>query len=109
MNLLSDIVADIVARKVEETLKAPLPHLSPACYPAPIENFVPTGKESSIGDPEWGMYVTPDDPLRATPEKARVYYERLFATYPELRGYPVANVKAASEADIAAAARLFRA
>ena len=36
------------------------------------------GKESSIGDPEWGMYVTPDDPNRDTPEKARAYYTALF-------------------------------
>lgn len=51
----------------------------PKCDPVPRSAELMTIRVSSIGDPDWGMYVTPDDPLRDTPEKARVYYERTFA------------------------------
>lgn len=79
----------------------------PACDPTPVVDFVAAPKESSIGDPEWGMYVTPDDPLRDTPEKARRYYEALFNLiefHPE-RVNPE-RIQKASAADIAAAKEL---
>ena len=56
------------------------------------------GKAASIGDPEWGMYVTPDDPLRDTAEKARAYYQRLFHQFPNLRPQgTVADLDAAAK------------
>lgn len=70
------------------------------------KDIIVIGKESSIGDPDWGMYVTPDDPSRDTPEKARNYYERLFKTYPALAPLPPTQAQRASTADIEAAKAL---
>ena len=78
-----------------------LVELMPKCDPIPNdESWQTLRKPSSIGDPEWGMYVTPDDPLRDTPEKARAYYTMLFETF---HIYPRQAAKASS-ADLSAAA-----
>lgn len=76
-----------------------------ACDPIPEDTRPLAFKQSSIGDPEWGMYVTPDDPMRDTPAKARVYYEKLFAIM-DPWGTSRATVATASAADLEAAKAL---
>ena len=70
------------------------------CDPIKPLVSVPSARPSSIGDPNWGMYIVPDDPLRDTPEKARLYYTLLFERYPQL------HTTKANARDIDAAAKI---
>ena len=112
MNEIEQMIRD----KIASNLKAELPHFNvsykgmsldgPACDPVPVEE-PPSARPPSDGwDPEWGMYVTPDDPLRDTPEKAKAYYTNLFDTFPQLAAAFSADVVKASDEDLRAAAEL---
>lgn len=79
---------------------------TPLCDPAPPDDARTAPKPSSITDFEWGMYVTPDDPARDTPEKARAYYENLFNILAEHNIW-YAHLATASPADAAAVKELF--
>lgn len=83
------------------------------CDPAPDDSkWVPPSKTPSTGwDPEWGMYVTPDDPLRDTPEKAQRYYTNLFEQFGIMEKFAAVHpdqLAKASPDDLEAAAALLQ-